>query len=406
MESYDLTKKKQWARFADYYYELNNKVESLNSRLSWTNPNWTILNQSHNGIKYFTNKELLKYGIIQLVIYKDSSNNQSIRVILRINKLKLHIGIIQEYGKDCFAWFYDNTLWPGNVKKYNNIDNNEKELINQWFQSYDIQIDPNNPNELNDLEIWFQNDENISFSPYLTSDEYINTIYLSDNDNNNKTFNLNNGILTIYKNSPQVLAPFVLPEGCVIFCDFLEENSAEYQYTKERQTLTSYKIFPMSAAGALYIPSGYTVNADNTYTWTWTYVDKATDRYGSNLLFQLPGPPARYYIYSSFDNIQGLYTTDRFLSHSITLYGGYPANNKIDIQIGTIHNDMWLSMSMNTLCSKFVTADGEEIFFDEKLSYGESNLENYKIPYYTITIDSMESAESVKPSFDTFLTIV
>lgn len=407
--TYDLTKNKQWARFTDYYYELDNKIESLNARLSWTNPNWIILNQSHrdkldNEVKYFTNKELLQYGIIQLVIYTDSSNNQSIRVILRINKLKLHIGIIQEYGKDCFAWFYDNATWPGNIQKYSEITPENKLLIDQWFNAYDIL---SNNNELNDIEIWFQNDSDVSFSPYLTdSTEHFDTIYLSNNDNEKKeSFNLSNGILTIYKNNSHVLTPVALPEGCVIFCDFLEENSIEYQYTKERQTLSSYKIFPMSAAGALYIPSGYEIK-DNSYKWLWKYVDKATDQYGSNLLFQLPGPPARFYSHTLVNNVIGLYDTNRFLSHSLTLRGGYPEKNKIKVQIATKNDEMWLSMNTNTICSKFVTNEDEEIFFDEKLSYGESNLENYKIPYYTITIDSMESEESVKPSFDTFLTIV
>ena len=93
--------------------------------------------------------------------------------------------------------------------------------------------------------------------------------------------------------------PIPAQQGYAIFCDLIEENKSVDKTNLERRNFSHYKLFPVSPAGDLYIPSSAPVLENNHYVWTWNYVPKGTDKYGTHILFHLPGPHMRLLLHAN-----------------------------------------------------------------------------------------------------------
>lgn len=389
----------------DYCLETDNRIQALQAHIDRTNPNWFILNEEYTpGQPAFSTLELLKNGIVNIVLFE---NNEDAKVGCYIcpNLLRLHIGLIQEYGPDTYYWFYNKEF--DRAKSYVTLSEDKKSLVKEWISQHIGGISQGDLYNLT-IRIWDMSAATTYNRVLTNGTTYLTNIYLtSENEASHETLFLkdNSGSIVPNENSENAQLPIIAREGTVIFCNALEENEPQNKDSSIRAKQSSYIILPMSGAGNIYIPSSYAVNADNTTTWTWKLIKKGTDTYGTNIPFHLPGPPMRLILpQHSADNILNMYEVQYNIPSSTLL--AYTGGSEMKPQIANKDNTIWDGFEKNTLCSKFITGDYEEFICDETIEYGDTNFANYKIPYYTITVENMVSPSSVKPDFPVYLTIV
>ena len=126
----------------DYLYELDAKINSLQEYIDNTNPNWVLLNKieidkSGNAGSFINMEDLIKYGIIQLAISVQQNEQSEVLIpytVLCPNKLKLHKGLVQEYGEHCYYWFYNDDDYPGTRATYNTSSDAYKEKVANWYK--------------------------------------------------------------------------------------------------------------------------------------------------------------------------------------------------------------------------------------------------------------------------------
>lgn len=92
----------------DYLYEMDARVESLINYTDIKNPNWDIINKKYNGFSLVSMSELLKESVIRLLWYGDK-----LYTALSINKLKLHKGLVNEFGSNVYYWLLDDSDFDG-----------------------------------------------------------------------------------------------------------------------------------------------------------------------------------------------------------------------------------------------------------------------------------------------------
>ena len=92
----------------DYLYEMDARVESLINYTDIKNPNWDIINKKYRGISLVSMSELLKESVIRLLWYGDK-----LYTALSINKLKLHKGLVNEFGSNVYYWLLDDSYFDG-----------------------------------------------------------------------------------------------------------------------------------------------------------------------------------------------------------------------------------------------------------------------------------------------------
>ena len=111
MKLYTLQSDINIAQKRDYLYEMDKKIESLINYIDLTNPNWQIINKKYTNNSNSTlvsMVDLLKYGIIKLVWFDDKLNT-----CFSVNKLKLHKGLVNEYGSNTYYWLLDDDSFDG-----------------------------------------------------------------------------------------------------------------------------------------------------------------------------------------------------------------------------------------------------------------------------------------------------
>ena len=399
----------------DYLYELDAKINSLQEYIDNTNPNWVLLNKieidkSGNARSFIDMKDLIKYGIIQLAI-SVQQNAQSEEVIIPYtvlcpNKLKLHKGLVQEYGEHCYYWFYNDDDYPGNRVTYNESSAYAEQVANWYKQLTHSKSLPKNFN----LQYWIQQkDVSIVRSPVGThpaaENPVINDITLSKNGNYD-TLVLRYQDTIIEDSFDNKKIPIPAQQGYAIFCDLIEENKPVDKTNLERRDFSHYKLFPVSPAGDLYIPNSAPVLEDGHYVWTWNYVPKGTDKYGTHILFHLPGPHMRLLLHANA--IEQWYNTTAIDFKNNGYIKGFDMQGTTLVPyISNIENTAWNSFEEDIVLGKFILDDGEEVIFDESLHYDETNFANYRIPRYNITIENMTEENSVIPTnLNVYLTIV
>ena len=200
--------------------------------------------------------------------------------------------------------------------------------------------------------------------------------------------------------------PILAQQGYAIFCDLIEENKPVDKTNLERRDFSHYKLFPVSPAGDLYIPSSAPVLENGHYVWTWNYIPKGTDKYGTHILFHLPGPHMRLLL--NADATEQWYNTTAIDFKNNNYIKGFDMEGTTLVPyISNIENTAWNSFEEDIVLGKFILDDGEEVIFDESLHYDETNFANYRIPRYNITIENMTEENSVIPTnLNVYLTIV
>lgn len=406
----------------DYLYELDAKINSLQEYIDNTNPNWVLLNKieidkSGNAVSFINIKDLIQHGIIQLAI-SVQQNEQSEEVlipytVLCVNKLKLHKGLVQEYGEHCYYWFYNDDDYPGIRATYNTSLPAYAEQVANWYkQLTHSELLPDGFN----LQYWIQQkDVSIVRSPVgthpATGNPIINDIRLYKNEDENYTLVLRYQDTIIEHSFDNKKIPILAPQGYAIFCDLIEENKLVNKTNRERRDFSHYKLFPISPAGDLYIPSSAPVLEDNHYVWTWNYVPKGTDKYGTHILFHLPGPHMRLLLHA---NAMPANATEQWYNTTAIDFKNNGYIKGFDMQgttlvpyISNIENTAWNSFQEDIVLGKFILDNSEEVIFDESLHYDETNFANYRIPRYNITIENMTEEKSVIPTnLNVYLTIV
>ena len=405
----------------DYLYELDAKINSLQEYIDNTNPNWVLLNKieidkSNNTGSFINMEDLIQHGIIQLAI-SVQQNEQSKEVlipytILCPNKLKLHKGLVQEYGEHCYYWFYNDDDYPGTRATYNTSSDAYKEKVANWYKqlTHSKSLPPNF-----DLQYWIQQkDVSMVRSPVgthpTTGNPVINDIALYKNGDH-PTLVLRYQDTIIEHSFDDKKIPILAQQGYAIFCDLVEENKSVDKTNLERRNFSHYKLFPVSPAGDLYIPSSAPVLENNHYVWTWNYVPKGTDKYGTHILFHLPGPHMRLLLHA---NAMPVNATEKWYNTTAIDFKNNGYIKGFDMQgttlkpyISNIYNTVWNSFKEDIILSKFILDNGEEVIFDESLHYDETNFANYRIPRYNITIENMTEEKSVIPTnLNVYLTIV
>lgn len=404
----------------DYLYELDAKINSLQEHIDNTNPNWVLLNKieidkSGNAVSFINMEDLIKHGIIQLAI-SVQQNAQSEEVIIPYtvlcpNKLKLHKGLVQEYGEHCYYWFYNDDDYPGTRATYTPSSAYAKQVAN-WYKQ--LTHSKSLPKDFN-LQYWIQQkDVSMVRSPVGThptnGNPVINDIVLSRNGNQD-TLVLRYQDTIIEHSFDDKKIPIPAQQGYAIFCDLIEENKPVDKTNLERRNFSHYKLFPVSPAGDLYIPSSTPVLENNHYVWTWNYIPKGTDKYGTHILFHLPGPHMRLLLHANAMPINATeqwYNTAAIdLKNNGYIKGFDMQGTTLKPYISNIDNTVWNSFKEDIILSKFILDNGEEIIFDESLHYDETNFANYRIPRYNITIENMTEEKSVIPTnLNVYLTIV
>ena len=397
----------------DYLYELDAKINSLQEYIDNTNPNWVLLNKieidkSGNAVSFINMEDLIKHGIIQLAI-SVQQNAQSEEVIIPYtvlcpNKLKLHKGLVQEYGEHCYYWFYNDDDYPGVRDTYTPSSAYAEQVANWYKQLTHSKSLPNNFN----LQYWIQQkDVSMVRSPVGThpaENPVINDIKLYKNgDHNTLVLRYQDTIIEDSINKKKI--PIPAQQGYAIFCDLIEENNLE------RRDFSHYKLFPVSPAGDLYIPNSAPVLENDHYVWTWNYVPKGTDKYGTHILFHLPGPHMRLLLHA---NAMPANETEKWYNTTAIDFKNNGYIKGFDMQgttlvpyISNIENTVWNSFKEDIILGKFIIDNGEEVIFDESLHYDETNFANYRIPRYNITIENMTEEKSVIPTnLNVYLTIV
>lgn len=379
----------------DYLYEMDARVESLINYTDIKNPNWDIINKKYNGISLVPMSELLKESVIRLLWYGDK-----LYTALSINKLKLHKGLINEFGSNVYYWLLDDNYFYGTRST---IEYNGLEITSSGEISYDQEIAI-----LNWLKKYYSG-EKISFTFYIwnpkhilsvqLADElnsYISNIVLLNQDNQGNEFKLENDVHTIYVNPTTVTNNKVLipaQEGTVVFCNYLNENIKALSSDPNRNIISSYKIFSLASASDLYIPSSkYTTIDNNTIKWQWNFIENATETLGTNYIFHLPGPSMRLYIHSS-DSLQKLNPFDTTHSTTIVSMSVNSRTGEIVPNIASKDGVIWTGFDNNIILSKIYnkTTTGskqeyEEVFFDQEIINNDINIENYQTSSYTITV--------------------
>lgn len=379
----------------DYLYEMDARVESLINYTDIKNPNWDIINKKYNGISLVPISELLKESVIRLLWYGDK-----LYTALSINKLKLHKGLVNEFGSNVYYWLLDDSHFDGTTSK---IEYNGLEITSSEGISGDQEIAI-----LNWLKKYYSG-EKISFTFYIwnpkrilsvqLADEfnnYISKIVLLNQDHQDNEFRLENDVRTIYINPTTITNNKVLipaQEGTVVFCNYLNENIQASPSDPNRNIISSYKIFSLASASDLYIPSSkYTTIDNNTIKWQWNFVENATETLGTNYIFHLPGPSMRLYIHSS-DSLQKLNPFDTTNSTTIVSMSVNSRTGEIVPNIASKDGVIWTGFDNNIILSKIYnkTTTGskqeyEEVFFDQEIINNDINIENYQTSSYTITV--------------------
>ena len=379
----------------DYLYEMDARVESLINYTDIKNPNWDIINKKYNGISLVPISELLKESVIRLLWYGDK-----LYTALSINKLKLHKGLVNEFGSNVYYWLLDDNYFDGtrSTIEYNGLEitssaeisNDQKIAILNWLKKY-------------------YSGKKISFTFYIwnpkrilsvqLADElnnYISNIILLNQDSQDNELRLENDVRTIYVNPTTVTNNKVLvpaQEGTVVFCNYLNENIQASPSDPNRNIISSYKIFSLASASDLYIPSSkYTTIDNNTIKWQWNFVENATETLGTNYIFHLPGPSMRLYIHSS-DSLQKLNPFDTTNSTTIVSMSVNSRTGEIVPNIASKDGVIWTGFDNNIILSKIYNKttigskqEYEEVFFDQEIINNDINIENYQTSSYTITV--------------------
>lgn len=380
----------------DYLYEMDARVESLINYTDIKNPNWDIINKKYNGISLVPMSELLKESVIILLWYGDK-----LYTALSINKLKLHKGLVNEFGSNVYYWLLDDSYFDDGTRS--KIEYNGSEITS----SEEISDDQERA-ILNWLKKYYSG-ETISFTFYIwnpkrilsvqLADElnnYINKIVLLNQNNQDNEFRLENDVRTIYVNPTTVTNNKVLipaQEGTVIFCNYLNENIKASPSDPNRNIISSYKIFSLASASDLYIPSSkYTTIDDNTIKWQWNFIENATETLGTNYIFHLPGPSMRLYIHSN-DSLQKLNPFDTTNSTTIVSMSVNSRTGEIVPNIASKDGVIWTGFDNNIILSKIYNKttigskqEYEEVFFDQEIINNDINIENYQTSSYTITV--------------------
>ena len=92
------------------------------------------IDKSGNAASFISMKDLIQHGIIKLAI-SVQQNAQSEEVLIPYtvlcpNKLKLHKGLVQEYGEHCYYWFYNDDDYPGIRATYTSSSAYAKQVVN------------------------------------------------------------------------------------------------------------------------------------------------------------------------------------------------------------------------------------------------------------------------------------
>ena len=130
-----------------------------------------------------------------------------------------------------------------------------------------------------------------------------------------------------------------------------------------------------------------------------------------HILFHLPGPHMRLLLHS---NAMPANTTEQWYNTTAIDFKNNGYIKGFDMQgttlvpyISNIENTAWNSFQEDIVLGKFILDNGEEVIFDESLHYDETNVANYRIPRYNITIENMAKEKSVIPTnLKAYLTIV
>ena len=398
----------------DYLYELDAKINSLQEYIDNTNPNWVLLNKieidkSNNAGSFISMQDLIQQGIIQLAISVQQNAQSEVIIpytVLCPNKLKLHKGLVQEYGEHCYYWFYNDDDYPGNRVTYNESSAYAEQVAN-WYKQ--LTHSKSLPDDFN-LQYWIQQkDVSMVRSPIgahpTTENPIINDIALSKNGDH-YTLVLRYQDTIIEDSFDNKKIPILAQQGYAIFCDLIEENKPVDKTNLERRDFSHYKLFPVSPAGDLYIPSSTPVLENDHYVWTWNYVPKGTDKYGTHILFHLPGPHMRLLLHA--DATEQWYNTTAIDFKNNSYIKGFDMQGTTLVPyISNIENTAWNSFQEDIVLGKFILDNGEEVIFDESLHYDETNFANYRIPRYNITIENMTEENSVIPTnLNVYLTIV
>lgn len=379
----------------DYLYEMDARVESLINYTDIKNPNWDIINKKYKGFSLVSMSELLKESVIRLLWY-----GNKLYTALSINKLKLHKGLVNEFGSNVYYWLLDDSDFDGTTATITyenseitssvNISKDQKTAILNWLKNY------YSGNKISfTFYIWNPKYEySIRLADKFNS--YISNIELLNEKNENSDFQLKNSRLTIYVNHNTVTNDKVLipaQEGTVVFCNYLNENIKALPSDPNRNIISSYKIFSLASASDLYIPSSkYTTIDNNTIKWQWNFVENATETLGTNYIFHLPGPSMRLYIHSS-DSLQKLNPFDTTNSTTIVSMSVNSRTGEIVPNIASKDGVIWTGFDNNIILSKIYnkTTTGnkqeyEEVFFDQEIINNDINIENYQTSSYTITV--------------------
>lgn len=379
----------------DYLYEIDARVESLINYTDIKNPNWDIVNKKYNGISLVPMSELLKESVIRLLWYGDK-----LYTALSINKLKLHKGLVNEFGSNVYYWLLDDTDFNGTrcTITYENSEIISSGALSEYQQTA----------ILNWLKQYYSG-EKISFTFYIWNPKYVLSVKLADEfnnyiysikllntDNEKNDFQLQNSLHTIYVNDTTVTNDKVLipaQEGTVVFCNYLNENIKASPSDPNRNIISSYKIFSLASASDLYIPSSkYTTIDDNNIEWKWNFVENATETLGTNYIFHLPGPSMRLYIHSS-DSLQKLNPFDTTNSTTVVSMLVNSNTGEIVPNIASKDGVIWTGFDNNIILSKIYNKttignkqEYEEVFFDQEIINNDINIENYQTSSYTITV--------------------
>ena len=95
------------------------------------------IDKSGNAVSFISMKDLIQHGIIKLAI-SVQQNAQSEEIIIPYtvlcpNKLKLHKGLVQEYGEHCYYWFYNDDDYPGTRATYTPSSAYAEQVAN-WYK--------------------------------------------------------------------------------------------------------------------------------------------------------------------------------------------------------------------------------------------------------------------------------
>lgn len=403
--------------YLDYLKELDCRIESLNQYVNWTNPNWRILNNKSGNNYFATDKELVNNGIIKIgLIDDDTSKSFTTITIICAAKLRLHQGLAQRYGAECYYWFFSDYDWPVRMSFDEISDETKRAAIkNKYANLVGINAQEVQDADLSKCEIWCASSSYIYTDKVVLSDSadklydsilYPDTIYVLQNNTSSLLYF--NHSDTPIKNPYQLI---LAAQGYNIFCNYIEENDSQNLNNIGRQQIAHYQILPISTAGDMVIP---TSQFDNN-KWLWQYVPQSASKYGTEYIFHLPSSPLRlyYHDYESSHQLQGLYSLN-FYQASNYLNSFNLLGNNITPVLANRYGTTWSGWNDHTLFSKIIcniSTDTnifkeEEIICDDSLSMGDTVFANYKIPYYNITIENMVEEDSFKPDMQWYLNIV